>query len=150
MIVRFVPRREDSFTHLNFPRYQRGTVRPFTIRMQMPTSLNLAVNRIINQFQRLIRGHGAAKMRHTYTLVWRSTATFILRRVCYARLLTSTHIHTSTGHCPVQGTGTSRSEPGFSVCWLIKDRLRRSYKATFDISANGYVMRTELRPRALH
>ena len=33
--------------------------------------------RNINQLQRLIRGHGAAKMRHTYTLVWRSTATFI-------------------------------------------------------------------------
>ena len=47
----------------------------------------------INQFQRLMRGHGAAKMGHTYTLVWHSTATlstFILRRVCYARLLTST------------------------------------------------------------
>ena len=47
------------------------------IDLQMPASLNLAVNRNINQFQRLMRGHGAAKMRHTYTLVWRSTATFI-------------------------------------------------------------------------
>ena len=33
---------------------------------------NLAVNRNINQFQRLMRGHDAAKMRHTYTLVWRT------------------------------------------------------------------------------
>ena len=47
------------------------------IDLQMPASRNLAVNRNINQFQRLMRGHGAAKMRHTYTLVWRSTATFI-------------------------------------------------------------------------
>ena len=46
------------------------------IDLQMPASRNLAV--------------GSAKMRHTYTLVWRSTATFISRRVCYARLLTST------------------------------------------------------------
>ena len=46
------------------------------IDLQMPANRNLAVNRI-NQFQRLMRGHGAAKMRHTYTLVWRSTATFI-------------------------------------------------------------------------
>ena len=38
---------------------------------------DLAVNRNINQFQRLMRGHGTAKMRHTYTLVWRSTATYI-------------------------------------------------------------------------
>ena len=53
------------------------------IGLQMPASLNLAVNRNINQFQRLMSGRGAAKMRHTYTLVWRSTATFILRRVCY-------------------------------------------------------------------
>ena len=35
------------------------------------------VNRNINQFQRLMRGQGAAKMRHTYTQVWRSTATVI-------------------------------------------------------------------------
>ena len=41
------------------------------IDLQMPASLNLAVNRNINQFQHLMRGHGAAKMRHTYT------ATFI-------------------------------------------------------------------------
>ena len=47
------------------------------IDLQMPASGNLAVNRNINQLQRLMRGHGAAKMRHTYTLVWRSTATFI-------------------------------------------------------------------------
>ena len=47
------------------------------IDLQMPAGLNLAVNRNINQFQRLMRDHGAAKMRHTYTLVWRSTATFI-------------------------------------------------------------------------
>ena len=48
------------------------------IDLQMPACLNLAVNRNINQFERLMRGHGAAKMRHPYTLVWRSTATFIL------------------------------------------------------------------------
>ena len=47
------------------------------IDVQMPASWNLVVNRNINQFQRLMRGHGAAEMRHTYTLVWRSTATFI-------------------------------------------------------------------------
>ena len=47
------------------------------VDLQMPASRNLAVNRNINQFQRLMGGHGAAKMRHTYTLVWRSTATFI-------------------------------------------------------------------------
>ena len=47
------------------------------IDLQMPASLNLAVNRNINQFQLLMRGHGAPKMRHTSTLVWRSTATFI-------------------------------------------------------------------------
>ena len=47
------------------------------IDLQMPASWNLVVNRNINQFQRLMRGHGAAEMRHTYTLVWRSTATFI-------------------------------------------------------------------------
>ena len=48
------------------------------IDLQMPASGNLAaINRNINQLQRLMRGHGAAKMRHTYTLVWRSTATFI-------------------------------------------------------------------------
>ena len=41
------------------------------IDLQMPASLNLAVKRNINQFQHLMRGHGAAKMRHTYT------ATFI-------------------------------------------------------------------------
>ena len=41
--------------------------------LQMLASRNLAVNRNINQFrQRLMRGHGAAKMRHTYTLVWRT------------------------------------------------------------------------------
>ena len=42
------------------------------IDLQMRASRNLiyfAVNRNINQFQRLMRGHGAAKMRHTYTLV---------------------------------------------------------------------------------
>ena len=93
----------------------------------------------INQFQHLMRDHGAAKMRHTYTLVWRSTATlstFILRRVCYARLLTSTiFILTSTVRCPVQSTGTSRSGPGLNVCWLIKDRLRRSYKDDSDLEA---------------
>ena len=43
------------------------------IDLQMPASLQLTTM----QFQRLMRGHGAAKMRHTYTLVWRSTATFI-------------------------------------------------------------------------
>ena len=80
------------------------------IDLQMPASRNLAVNRNINQFQRLMRGHSAAKMRHTYTLFWRSTATFILRRVCYVRLLPSTVL---TVHCSVQGTGTSRSRPGF-------------------------------------
>ena len=42
------------------------------INQQMPASRNLAVKRNINQFQRLMRGHGAAKMRHTYTLVWRT------------------------------------------------------------------------------
>ena len=47
------------------------------IDLQMPASVNLAVNRNINQFQRLMRGHAAEKMRHTYTLVWSSTATFI-------------------------------------------------------------------------
>ena len=46
------------------------------IDLQMPASQNL-VCRNINQFQRLMRGHDAAKMRHTYTLVWHSTATFI-------------------------------------------------------------------------
>ena len=75
------------------------------IDLQMPAS-NLVVNRNINQFQRLMRGHGAAKMRHTYRPVWRNTATFILLRVCYARLLISTHIYTSTVRCPVQGTGS--------------------------------------------
>ena len=49
------------------------------IDLQMPANRILAVNRNIDQFQRLMRGHGAAKMRHTYTLVWRSTATFICR-----------------------------------------------------------------------
>ena len=39
------------------------------IDLQMPASRNLAVNRNINQFQQLIRGHGAANIRHTYTLV---------------------------------------------------------------------------------
>ena len=64
----------------------------------------------------------------------------LLWRVCYARLLTSTHIHTKKAHCPVQGTGTSRSGPGLKVCWLIKDKLRRGYKppSTYSISANSY------------
>ena len=53
--------------------------RKHVIDLQMPVSRNIAVNRNINQFQRLMSGHGAAKMRHTYTLVWRSTATFICR-----------------------------------------------------------------------
>ena len=73
-----------------------------------------AVNRNINQF---LRGHGAAKTRHTYTQVWCSTATF------------SCGGYASTVHCPVQGTGSSSSVPGLNVCWLIKDRLRRGYKA---------------------
>ena len=60
------------------------------IDLQMPASLNLAVNRNINQFQRLMRGHGAAKMRHTYTLVWRSTV--YLRRVCYVLDYLQVHI----------------------------------------------------------
>ena len=55
--------------------------------LQMPTNQfnrNLAVNKNINQIERLMRDHGAAKMRlaqhsHVY-----------LQRVCYARLLTST------------------------------------------------------------
>ena len=45
------------------------------IDLQMPASRYLADTRNINQFQRLMSGHGAAKMRHTYTPVWRSTAT---------------------------------------------------------------------------
>ena len=80
-----------------------------------------------------MRGHGAAKMRHTYTLVWRSTATFI----CvggYATpdyLQVRIYVYTSTFHSPVHGTVTSRSGPGLNVCWLVKDldRLRRGYKA---------------------
>ena len=42
-------------------------------------------------------------------------------------------IYTSTVHCPFQGTGTSRSEPGLNVRWLIKDRVRRGYKAQFHL-----------------
>ena len=45
--------------------------RKLVIDLQMPVSRNLAVNMNINQFRRLMRGHDAAKMRHTYTLVWR-------------------------------------------------------------------------------
>ena len=47
--------------------------------LQMPASRILTVNRNMNQFQRLMRGHSAANMRHTYMLVWRSilTVTFI-------------------------------------------------------------------------
>ena len=44
-----------------------------------------------------MRGHGAAKLRHTYTLVWRSSATFICGGYATpARLFTSAHIYTST------------------------------------------------------
>ena len=92
------------------------------IDLQMPVSQNLADNRNINQFQRLMRGHGAAKMRHTYTL--RLFAKDMLCQITYKY-----NIYMSTVHCPVLGTGTSRSGPGLNVCWLIKDRLRRSYKA---------------------
>ena len=92
---------------------------------------NLAVNRNINQFQRLMRGHGAAEMRHTYTLVWRSTATFICTFICMLRQITytctSTHIYTSTVHCPVQGTGTRRS--GSWIEDVLGDRVRRGFKA---------------------
>ncbi|KAL5483887.1 hypothetical protein EMCRGX_G020306 [Ephydatia muelleri] len=50
------------------------------IDLQLPASRNLAVNRNINQFQRLMSGHAwCSNTRHTYTPVWRSTATFILR-----------------------------------------------------------------------
>ena len=66
----------------------------------------------------------------------------------YARLLTCKYsIYTSTVHCPVQGTGTSRSGPGLNMCWLIKDRLRRNYKAQLPpptFPQNGYVLRTDL------
>ena len=57
------------------PRLSRVTI----IDLQMPASRILAVNRYnnIHRFQHLMRGHGVANMRHTYTLVWRSTATFI-------------------------------------------------------------------------
>ena len=74
------------------------------IDLQMPASRNLAINRNINQCQCLMRGHGAANMRHTYTLVWRLFAEGMLRQI------TSKY---STVHCSVQGTGTSRSRPGF-------------------------------------
>ena len=46
----------------------------------------------------------------------------MLRQITYKY-----NIYTSTVRCrPVQGTGTG---PGLNVCWLIKDGLRRSYKA---------------------
>ena len=95
------------------------------IDLQLPASRNLAVNRNINQFQRLMSGHAwCSNTRHTYTPVWRSTATFILRRYAISQITYKYNIYTSTVRCPVQGTG-----PGLNVCWLIKDRLRRSYKA---------------------
>ena len=97
--------------------------KPVIICRCQPTNRNLAVNKNINQIERLMRDHGAAKMRlalhsHVY-----------LRRVCYARLLTSTIFIRVQFINAVQGTGTSRSGPGLNVCWLIKDRLRRGYKA---------------------
>ena len=58
-------------------------------------SLQPAVNRNINQFQRLMRGHGA---RHTYTPVWRSTATFICGGYVTPDYLHKYNIYTSTVH----------------------------------------------------
>ena len=58
-------------------------------------------------------------------------------------------IRVHAGHCPVHGTGTSRSGRGLIVCWLTEDRLRRGYKAHLPPPhANGYVRRTDLRSRA--
>ena len=48
-----------------YPRLSRVIDREPVIDLQMPASRNLAVNRKINV---CMRGHGAAKMRHTYPL----------------------------------------------------------------------------------
>ena len=53
----------------------------------------------------------------------------MLRQITYKY-----NIYTSTVRRPVQGTGISRSGPGMNVCWLIKDRLRRGYKAQLPAS----------------
>ena len=92
------------------------------IDLQMPASRN---NRISTSFQRLMRGHGAAKTRHTYTLVcmaYYSTATFICGGYATPDYI---QVHIFIRVQFVQGTRTSRSGPGLNVCWLIKDRLRR-------------------------
>ena len=60
--------------------------RKSVIDLQMPASRNLAVNRNMNEFQRLMSGHGAAKTRHIYTLSGVAQHVY-LRRACYARLL---------------------------------------------------------------
>ena len=112
------------------------------IDLQMPASRNLAVNRNINQFQRLMRGHSAAKLRHTYTLVWRSTATFICGG--YA---TSDYFQVQYLQFIVLFRALVLVEAGqdLNMCSLIKDRLRRSYKSQLpppqlrSVSANGYV-----------
>ena len=67
-------------------------------------SLQPAVNRNINQFQRLMRDHGAAKMRHTYTLVWRSTATFICGGYATPDYLQVQYLYEYSSF--VRGTGT--------------------------------------------
>ena len=55
-----------------------------------------------------MRSHGAAKLRHTYTLVWRSSATFICGGYATpARLFTSAHIYTSTVHGSRSGPATA-------------------------------------------
>ena len=116
------------------------------IDLQLPASLNLAVSRNINQFQRLMRGHAWCS-KNTYTLVWRSTATFIcggyaIRHADYLQV--HIFLRVQLIHCPFQVTGTSRSGPGLNVCWLIKDRLRSGYEAQVPLRLRKWYARSEI------
>ena len=97
------------------------------IHLQMPACRNLiyfAGNRNINQFQGVIRGHGVAKIRHTYTLVWSGvvvqSAEGMLRQITYK------YMHASTVHCPVQS----------GVCVIIYGSALISPKDNSDINDN--------------
>ena len=65
-----------------------GAIRKYT-RMYKPQRLSIPFDRAFLDIT-FDAWPWCSKMRHTYTPVWRSTATFILRRICYARLLTNT------------------------------------------------------------
>ena len=71
----------------------------------------------------------------------------------YARLLTSTIFMYSSLSRSGIGLHAGRSGPGLNVCWLIKDRLRCSYKAQLPPPTSKHFRKwlcvgTDLRSRA--